>query len=379
MRHHTLWIPAALIPAAAACGGDAPTEMPPADDGPVSFQVVPVVEGLEHPWGLAFLPGGDLLVTERPGRLRIVRGGVLDPTPISGVPAVRARGQGGLLDVALHPDFAENRWVYLAFSKPSADGETGTTAVVRGRLDGNALTGVEEIFQAEAWTGAGVHFGSRLLFDRQGYLYVTVGDRGQMQQAQDPSNHQGTINRLHDDGRIPDDNPFVGQDGFQPSIFAYGIRSPQGLTLHPETGEILETEHGPRGGDELNHIQAGRNYGWPTITYGINYDGSTITEETARDGMEQPLHYWVPSIATSGLAIYSGDRFPAWKGSAFIGGLAGTTLARVDLDGLEAVAEERLLTDWGQRIRDVRDGPDGFLYILTDVANGGIYRLEPGS
>lgn len=343
-----------------------------------TYQVVPVVEGLEHPWGLAFLPDGGMLVTERPGRLRIVRDGELDPTPVSGVPTVWNQGQGGLLDVALHPDFAENRWVYLSFSKPGPSNQA-TTAVVRGRLDGNALTGVEEIFEADAWTGAGVHFGSRLQFDREGYLYVTVGDRGIMQEAQDPTNHQGTINRLHDDGSIPSDNPFVGEAGYEPSIFAYGIRSPQGLTLHPSTGELMETEHGPRGGDELNHIQAGRNYGWPEITYGINYDGTEITDQTEAPGMEQPLHYWVPSIATSGLAFYTGDRFPDWRGDAFVGGLAGTTLARIEMNGLEAVGEERLLSDWGQRIRDVRDGPDGFLYILTDVAEGGIYRLEPGS
>lgn len=368
-----------VLAATAACGADAPTGALEGPGNPGSFRVVTVTEGLEHPWGLAFLPDGGLLVTERAGRLRMVSGGALLPDPVSGVPAVWANGQGGLMDVALHPDFAANRLVYLSFSKPSGDGRSATTAVVRGRLEGNALQGVEEIFEADAWTTAGVHFGSRLLFDREGYLYVTVGDRGQMQAAQDPSNHQGTVNRLHDDGRIPQDNPFVGRTGFQPSIFAYGIRSPQGLALHPETGEILESEHGPRGGDELNHIQAGGNYGWPAITYGINYDGSTISSETSREGMEQPLHHWVPSIATSGLAVYTGDRFPEWKGSAFIGGLAGTTLARVELNGLEAVAEERLLGDWGRRIRDVRDGPDGFLYILTDVATGGVYRLEPAS
>jgi glucose/arabinose dehydrogenase len=372
-------VPLALVAAlAGACSPDQPPTAASFEGESHAYQVVPFVEGLEHPWGMAFLPDGDILVTERAGRLRVVRGGELDPTPVSGVPQVHAQGQGGLLDVALHPDFADNRLVYLSFAKPGPDG-TATTAVVRGMLDGNDLVGVEEIFEADAFTGAGVHFGSRLVFDRDGYLYVTVGDRGQMSQAQNPANHQGTINRLNDDGSIPQDNPFVGQEGVQPSIFAYGIRSPQGLTIHPATGELMETEHGPRGGDELNRIQAGRNYGWPTITYGINYDGSDITDKTEMEGMEQPLHYWVPSIATSGLAIYTGDRFPNWRGSAFVGGLAGTTLARVSLDGFQAVGEERLLSDWGQRIRDVRDGPDGFLYILTDVAQGGIYRLEPAS
>lgn len=372
---------AALLPVLAGCS-NSPVSNVERNDDEVTFEtegyrVATVVEGLEHPWGLAFLPDGRMLVTERPGRLRLVTDGELSD-PLAGVPQVWAQGQGGLLDVALHPDFMDNGLVYLSHSTTCPDGGA-TTAVVRGRLEEGGLTGVEEIFLADACTGASVHFGSRLAFDGDGYLYVTVGDRGQMNQAQDRSNHQGTINRLHDDGAIPADNPFVGESGVEPSIWAWGIRSPQGLAFHPETGELLESEHGPRGGDELNHIEAGANYGWPEITYGINYDGSTITDRTAAPGMEQPLHYWVPSIATSGLAIYSGDRFPGWQGSAFIGGLAGTTLARVELDGLEARSEERLLSDWGRRIRDVRDGPDGYLYILTDQADGGIYRLEPGS
>lgn len=341
------------------------------------FQVVTVADGLEHPWGMAFLPGGDILVTERPGRLRIVRDGTLDPQPIASTPTVFARGQGGLLDVALHPDFESNRLVYLSYAKPLENG--ATTAVSRGRLDADAsrLSDVEEIFVADAVTNRGVHFGSRLVFDRDGYLYITIGDRGIMQEAQNTANHQGTILRLHDDGRVPSDNPFVGRDGAKPEIFAYGVRNPQGLTLHPETGELWESEHGPRGGDEINLIQSGRNYGWPEITHGIDYDGSIITEDTAKAGMEQPLHHWTPSIATSGIAVYDGDRFPQWRGDAFVGGLAGQQLARVSFDGHTPTDDETLLENKVGRVRDVRSSPDGYIYLLIDAKDAPILRLEP--
>ena len=343
------------------------------------YRVVTVVEALENPWGMVFLPGGDFLVTERPGRLRIVRDGTLDPNPISGVPAVWANGQGGLLDVNIHPDFANNRWVYLTLSKPGP-GNTATTAVIRGRLseDATRLEGMEEVFEANAWNNRGQHFGSRVVFDDEGMMYVSVGERGVMEEAQNRANHQGTINRLHDDGRIPADNPFVGQDGIEPSIFAYGIRSPQGLAFHPESGELWETEHGPRGGDELNVIRAGRNYGWPVITWGINYNGRPIGDSIqVMDGMEQPETYWVPSIATSGLMFYTGDRFPNWRGDAFVGGMAGLQIARVDLDGTEVVGREVLLDGYGQRIRAVKQGPDGYIYALVDTAVGPVIRLEP--
>ena len=340
------------------------------------YRYVNVVEGLEHPWGMAFLPDGDILITERPGRLRIVRAGTLDREPIDGVPAVHARGQGGLLDVAVHPDFASNRFVYLSYSRPGEDG-TATTAVVRGRLEGNALTDVEDIIEARAWRDAGQHFGSRFAFDRDGYLYISIGERGEMQAAQDLSNHQGTVLRLHDDGRGPAVNPFIGRAGALPEIFTYGNRSPQGLTVHPETGELWETEHGPRGGDEINVLRAGANYGWPLITYGINYDGSPITDIQSKEGMEQPLNYWVPSIATSGIAIYSGDRFPNWQGDVFVGGLAGQHLARVRFDeNRRKVEEEKLLEGIG-RVRDVRSGPDGYIYLLIDAADAPLIRLEP--
>ena len=341
-----------------------------------AFRVSTVVQGLENPWGMAFLPGGDVLVTERPGRLRVVRGGKLQPGAVGGVPEVFAQGQGGLMDVALHPKFAENRLVYLSYSKPGPQG--ATTAVIRGRLEGDRLSGVQEVFEAKAWGTRGVHFGSRLVFDRDGYLFVSVGDRGTMENAQDLSNHAGKILRLHDDGRVPRDNPFAGRSGALPEIYAYGVRSPQGMGLHPETGALWESEHGPRGGDEINLIQPGRNYGWPVITYGINYNGSSITDITEKEGMEQPLHRWVPSIATSGLAIYHGDAFPEWKGDVFVGGLAGEHLARVGFDGTRAAGSEKLLEGIG-RIRDVRVGPDGFLYVLTDAARGSLLRLEPAS
>lgn len=340
-----------------------------------TFRVATVAEGLEFPWGMAFLPGGEILVTERPGRLRVIRGGKLDPTPVAGVPAVWASGQGGLLDVALHPDFANNRLVYLSYSKPGPKG--ATTAVIRGTFDGERLTGVQEIFEADAWNKNRVHFGSRLLFDGNGHLFISIGERGEMQQAQDLSNHQGTIVRLHDDGRVPADNPFVGRQDARPEIWAYGIRSPQGLSFHPETGALWEVEHGPRGGDEINLILPGRNYGWPVITYGINYNGSPITDITEKEGMEQPLHHWVPSIATSGIAIYDGSAFPGWKGSVFVGGLAGTRLARVSFEGTRPVAEETLLAELRHRIRDVRVGPDGYLYLLVDAKDAPMLRLEP--
>jgi glucose/arabinose dehydrogenase len=343
------------------------------------YRVTSVVEGLEHPWGLVFLPNGDMLVTERPGRLRIVRDGTLDPEPVTGVPPVAVMGQGGMLDIALHPDFATNRILYLSYAK-AGPGETATTAVTRAALsaDGRALRNAEEIWVADAYTGRGVHFGSRIVFDADGKMYVSVGDRGEMREAQNPENHQGTINRLNDDGSIPEDNPFYGEAGVQQSIYTWGNRSPQGLAVHPMTGEIWETEHGPRGGDELNRLQPGANYGWPTITYGINYNGSTIGGGlTEMEGMEQPVSYWVPSIATSGLVFYDGDRFPQWRGDAFVGGLAGLQIARVDMDGNEAVGREVLLDGFGQRIRAVVQGPDGYLYGLVDTAVGSIFRIEP--
>lgn len=352
------------------------------------FRVVTVAEGLENPWSMTWLPGGDLLLTERAGRLRIVRGGTLDPDPIAGVPEVRVRGQGGLLEVLLHPDFESNRLVYLSFSKPNADGSEATTAVVRGRLsaDASRLEDVEEIFEARAWAEGNAHFAGRMFFDGDGYLFLSVGDRGadpdlmEDQPAQSLANHQGTILRLHEDGSVPADNPFVDTDGAMPEIWSYGHRNPQGLFLHPETGEIWANEHGPRGGDELNLVRRGLNYGWPVASYGINYDGSVYTTETHRSGTEPPVYAWVPSIATSGLLVYTGDRFPWWKGNVFSGGLDGEQLSRLTLDGHRVVSEERLLEGELGRIRDVRQGPDGYIYLAVEERRGGrtpIVRLEP--
>jgi aldose sugar dehydrogenase len=351
------------------------------------YRVVTVVDGLEHPWSMAFLPNGDMLVTERPGRLRIVRGGVLLPEPVSGLPPIRVGGQGGLLDVALHPRFEENRLVYLSYSKPSPDGSEGTTAVVRARLEGDALVGMEEVFEAVAWTRGGGHYGSRLAFDHDGYLFITVGDRqapprGDLEAhpAQDLSDHYGTTIRLYDDGRVPADNPFVGSDRALPETWSYGHRNAQGMAVHPETNEVWQNEHGPQGGDELNLIRAGLNYGWPVIGHGVNYrSGTTIHEATHRDGMEQPAHFWTPSIATSGLLIYTGDAFPSWRGNFFVGGLAGEQLARLTMDGRQVLNEETLVQRMG-RIRDVRQGPDGLIYLAMDHRGGDltpILRLEP--
>jgi glucose/arabinose dehydrogenase len=343
----------------------------------LDFRVETVVDGLEHPWGMAFLPGGDILVTERPGRLRVVREGSLVDAPIRGVPDVGAGGQGGLLDIALHPSFESNGWVYLSYSKRGGDGRT--TAVVRGRFEEDRLTELQEIYEAEAWGDGEVHFGSRLAFDEAGDLYVTVGERGEMDQAQNLANDKGVVLRLHDDGGIPADNPFVAEPEGGAAVWAFGIRNAQGLAFHPGTGELWEAEHGPQGGDEINVIERGRNYGWPEITYGVDYDGSVISPLTSKEGMEQPVHHWDTSPALSGLTVYDGDVFTPWRGHLFAGGLAGQQLLRLVFDGHEMVDSEELLTSLGHRIRDVRTGPDGLLYLLVDAPDAPMLRLEPVS
>jgi len=342
-----------------------------------AFRIVKMTESLEHPWGLAFLPDGRMLVTERPGRLRVVgKDGKLDAQPVSGVPQVAAHGQGGLLDVALHPRFAENQLVYLSYA---ARGEGGySTEVARGRLSGGRLEDAQVIFRQLPRSGGGRHFGSRLVFDRDGLLYITLGDRGDQDRAQRPDDHAGSVIRVHDDGRVPADNPFAGKSGWKPEKYTLGNRNIQGAALHPQTGLLWTHEHGPQGGDEINVIRAGINYGWPVITYGVNYGfGTKIGEGTHKPGMAQPLHYWVPSIAPSGMAFYTGDRFPRWRGDLFVGALRDQMLVRLKLDGEKVVAEERMLKNVLGRIRDVRSGPDGLLYLLTDEPRGVLARLEP--
>ena len=321
-------------------------------------------------------PNGDILVTERAGRLRIVRGGKLDPTTISGVPTVVAQSQGGLMEVALHPNFAQNQFIYLTYSKPGEQGNT--TALARGRFDGKALLDVKDLFVADAWSKPAMHFGSKIAFSPDGHLFMTVGERNDRNRAQELTHHAGKILRLNDDGSVPKDNPFVGKDGVRPEIYSYGHRNAQGLAFRPGTSELWANEHGPLGGDELNLIQPGRNYGWPVITYGREYSGEIIAANPFREGMEQPLTVWVPSIGISGLAFYDGDAFPNWKGQMFVGGLSGLTLNRVGLNDRGLAGREMLLYELRQRIRDVRVGADGFIYVVTDNGQGGILRIEPG-
>jgi glucose/arabinose dehydrogenase len=340
------------------------------------FKVTTVAEGLEHPWGMAFLDNDRILVTERPGRLRLIEKGVLNSTPITGLPAIVAKGQGGLLDVVLHPDYRENGWIYFSYV---ASGEGGIgTEVARARLDGMQLEQLQTLFRMERKSRGGQHFGSRLVFDREGYLFITLGERGERPRAQQLNDHGGSVIRLNADGTVPVDNPFYKMEGARPEIYSYGHRNPQGMALHPATGEVWLHEHGPQGGDELNWIRPGRNYGWPVITYGVNYGtGTKIGEGTHKTGMEQPLYYWVPSIAPSGMAFYTGDHFPEWNGDLFIGSLKFQLLVRLELDGRKVIREERLLKGELGRIRDVSEGPDGYLYLLTDAANGKLVRLGP--
>jgi glucose/arabinose dehydrogenase len=362
---------------------------PPLPTLPVTFEtdkyrirVVQVVGGLANPWSLAFLPDGDILVTERAGRLRILRKGVLDPQPITGTPTVRVTALGGLLDVALHPKFAQNQIVYLTYTKANEQNLT-TTALARGRFDGAAIRDLKDIFIANNWSMSVTNFGGRIAFDRNGFLFLTVGERQEQERAQKPDDHGGKVLRLRDDGTVPPENPFAGKAGYLPEIYALGVRSPQGLAFHPETGALWEDEHGPLGGDEVNIILPGRNYGWPIVTYGTDYDGTKISDATTRTDLESPFMYWIPSIAISGLSFYTGDRFPEWKGNLFVGSMMqGRTrstghIQRITFNNGHPIQREPILTDLHQRIRDVRPGPDGFLYVLTDENPGALLRIEP--
>lgn len=346
---------------------------------------VTLVSGLSNPWGLAFLPDGRMLVTERAGRMRIIEGGKLVPAAISGLPVAVEHGQGGMLDVVLHPKYAQTGWIYWTYNAgvPGAYG----TEVARGKLGGTreapAMTDVQILFKLEPKTGAGQHFGSRIVFDRAGFLIVTFGDRGDNpnkgaeERAQKLNDHAGKSIRLTDDGKVPPDNPFIKTAGAKPEIWTYGHRNMQGAAIHPITGKIWTHEHGPQGGDEINILVPGINYGWPVITYGVNYGtGTKIGEGTEKAGMAQPIYTWVPSIAPSGMAFYSGNYFPKWKGNLFVGALAKQSLVRLTLDGEKVVSEERLFVNKLGRIRDVREGPDGHLYLLTDATDGELIRLD---
>jgi len=377
MRHHALRFSLPAIASVLAFPALAVDEVFETE-GP-SIQVQTVADGLSHPWALAFLPDGSMLVTEREGNLRHVSDGVSDP--IAGVPEVDSRGQGGLLDAAIDPQFEENRLVYLSFAE-AGDGGNGT-AVARGTLseDHSTLENVEVIFRQQPKVESELHFGSRLVFDRDGFLFITLGERSHEQfrgQAQELNSHLGKIIRVNPDGSVPDDNPFVDQEGALPEIWSYGHRNVQAAALNPDTGILWEIEHGPRGGDELNIVERGANYGWPVVTLGINYDGTTIGEGVEhQEGMVDAIRTWTPVIAPSGMIFYQGEAFPDWQGNVFVGGLASTALVRLTVDGDSISGEERLLESLGLRIRDVAEGPDGAIYVATDESDGEILRLSP--
>jgi glucose/arabinose dehydrogenase len=341
-----------------------------------AFRVATLVTGLENPWSIAFLPDGRMLVTERAGRLRLVSHDFkLNPKTIDGLPEVVPQGQGGLFDVVLHPQFSKNGWIYWAYNAPGPGG--WGTALARGKLQDHRMTEVQVLFSMQPKTRSSHHFGGRIVFDQAGLLYLTLGDRGDKDRAQKLGDHAGSVIRLHDDGRVPANNPFVNRAGALAEKWTLGNRNMQGAALHPQTGELWTHEHGPQGGDEVNVMRSGFNYGWPVITYGVNYGlGTKIGEGQAKAGLEQPLHVWVPSIAPSGMAFVSGSQFPQWQGNLLVGALRGQTLVRLTLEGEKVLGEERLLQG-RSRLRDVRMGPDGFVYLLTDEAQGALLRLEP--
>jgi aldose sugar dehydrogenase len=350
------------------------------EQGPViesenqKFRIDTLTTALFNPWGLAFLPDGRILVTERKGEIRIIKDGKLLEEKIENVPAVYAQGQGGLLDIQLHPDYASNGWIYLSYAKPGTGG--GGTTIARAKLEGNTLTNLEELFSAQPFNDSGVHFGSRIVFDGQGHIFFSSGERGTKENAQTLGNHLGKVLRLNEDGSVPADNPFVSTAGAKPEIWSYGHRNPQGLYYNTATNSLWEVEHGPRGGDELNKVEKGKNYGWPVITYGINYDGTPITDITKKDGLEQPTWYWVPSIATCGMTQVTSDKYPGWKNNILVGALALTHIARVELNGSNQFVKQEKLLDKVGRVRAIAQGPDGFLYVATE-SPGMVFRIVP--
>lgn len=341
---------------------------------PIKIDII--ADRLDHPWGLAFLPDARILITERDGRLLLLSADGEQRSEIAGLPDIAARGQGGLLDVAVDPQFVDNQLVYLSYVASGRGGRG--TEVMRARLEGDALAEQEVIFRLDPKSGTTRHFGSRLVFAADGTLFITLGDRGEKGRAQILDDHAGSVIRIHTDGSVPEGNPFIDKPQARPEIYSYGHRNIQGATLHPKTGALWTHEHGPQGGDEINIVEPGKNYGWPVITYGVNYGiGTKIGEGTEKPGMQQPLYYWVPSIAPSGMAFYSGALFPEWEGNLFVGSLKFRALVRLTLDGDKVVSEERLLRDQLGRIRDVAEGPDGALYLLTDEGRGVLARLTP--
>jgi len=337
------------------------------------FKAELFVDQLQVPWGFTFLPDKSILITEKEGKLIHFSNG--KKSMIGNIPEVYQRGQGGLLDIALHPNYKENGWLYLTYASAEGEEKGGHTALMRAKLENNFLTNIEQLYKAVPNTTKGQHFGSRIAFDNDGYLYFSIGERGDRDiNPQDIKRDGGKVYRLYDDGRIPEDNPFVGVDGAKTAIYSYGHRNPQGLIKHPITGEIWDNEHGPRGGDEINIIKKGANYGWPLTTYGINYSGTPITDKTAMEGTEQPIHYWVPSIAPSGMTYVTSDKYKDWNGSLLVGSLAFQYLERLVLDGDKVIAREKLMADIG-RVRAVKEGPDGLIYVA--VEGKGIYKLVP--
>lgn len=363
---------------ATGCGAFDSPDIPTADEAGMvkqSYQQQQIVEGITVPWGMVFLPNGDMLVSERAGELRMVKNGQLLDEKISGLPEILVTGQGGLLDLELHPDYANNGWLYFSYATPAKDGNGGHTAIMRARLKGMALVDQQLLYRGGPDGSTGRHFGSRIEFDNAGYLYFSIGDRAERDiNPQDLSRDGGKIYRLHDDGRIPEDNPFAGKADHKGAIYSYGHRNPQGMALNPVSGQIWTHEHGPRGGDEVNIINKGKNYGWPVISYGINYSGTKFTELTAKEGMEQPAWYWDPSIAPSGMTFITSDKYPQWQGKLIVGSLKFDYLVLLSLDG-DKITEQHTLFEGIGRVRNVRQGPDGYLYVAVD--GGGIKKIVP--
>lgn len=343
-----------------------------------AVKAIEITKGLSHPWSMVFLPNGEILVTERSGQLRRIQNGNLLDKPVSGLPPIQEHGQGGLLGLALHPQFSQNHWLYFAYAGQGKGGYS--THLARGKYENGVLADVQTLFEATPKSSSGIHFGGRIAFDKQGFLFLTLGERGEGKNAQDLSNDAGSLIRLKEDGSIPADNPFINVKNAMPEIYNYGHRNMQGIAIHPTTGQVWTCEHGPQGGDEVNIEKPGANYGWPIITYGEQYGGGPIGEGiSAKAGMEQPILYWVPSIAPAGMTFYTGDKYAGWQGNLIVSALKFQLIERIVLEGNKVVKQERLLKDQIGRIRDVQQGPDGYLYLLTDEDNGGLYKLEPTS